>query len=70
MMNQLKTYAVRNNVVNFLTYADNFAIGYFSKQGFTKAISLPRAVFVLRLESSPIRARQIKLAVKFTVYSI
>lgn len=26
----------------FLTYADNFAIGYFQKQGFSKVISMPR----------------------------
>ena len=26
----------------FITYADNFAIGYFKKQGFTKSISMPK----------------------------
>lgn len=26
----------------FLTFADNYAIGYFQKQGFTKTISLPK----------------------------
>lgn len=26
----------------FLTYADNAAVGYFSKQGFTKALTMPR----------------------------
>src|SRR5690606_27665343 len=27
-------------VMRFLTYADNYAIGYFKKQGFTKEITL------------------------------
>jgi len=26
----------------FLTYADNYAIGYFQRQGFTKSISMPK----------------------------
>lgn len=36
---------VRNtsDVMHFLTYADNYAIGYFKKQGFTKDITLERS---------------------------
>jgi histone acetyltransferase len=30
----------------FLTYADNFAIGYFQKQGFSKHISMPKERWV------------------------
>ncbi|TRM69318.1 hypothetical protein BD626DRAFT_392727 [Schizophyllum amplum] len=30
---------------HFLTYADNYAVGYFEKQGFSKEISLDRAVW-------------------------
>lgn len=43
LMNHLKDY-VRNTskIEHFLTYADNYAIGYFKKQGFTKTISLPK----------------------------
>ena len=26
----------------FVTYADNYAIGYFKKQGFSKSISMPK----------------------------
>ena len=29
----------------FLTYADNYAVGYFRKQGFSKEITLDRAVW-------------------------
>ncbi|KAG8987280.1 histone acetyltransferase [Tulasnella sp. JGI-2019a] len=30
----------------FLTYADNLAIGYFKKQGFTKEVTMPRHLWV------------------------
>ena len=39
-MNHLKDYCQTIGCYRFLTYADNFAIGYFKKQGFTKEISL------------------------------
>jgi len=42
LMNNLKVYAVKNGCYNFFTYADNDAIGYFRKQGFTKQITLPK----------------------------
>lgn len=47
LMNHLKDYVKSvSPVKHFLTYADNYAIGYFKKQGFTKEITLPRAVWV------------------------
>ncbi|KAK3642649.1 histone acetyltransferase [Elasticomyces elasticus] len=43
LMNHLKDYVRATSPVRyFLTYADNYAIGYFKKQGFTKEISLSR----------------------------
>lgn len=30
---------------HFLTYADNYAVGYFRKQGFSKEISLDRSIW-------------------------
>lgn len=43
LMNQLKKVAIdEDNIEYFLTYADNFAIGYFQKQGFSKHISMPK----------------------------
>eukprot|EP00041_Stephanoeca_diplocostata_P030454 m.922494 g.922494 ORF g.922494 m.922494 type:complete len:163 (-) comp23759_c0_seq2:92-580(-) len=36
-------YATKNECFNFFTYADNDAIGYFRKQGFTKNITLPKS---------------------------
>ena len=38
--NQLKEYCKTVKLTHFLTYADNFAIGYFEKQGFTKEITM------------------------------
>jgi histone acetyltransferase len=37
-----KTYP---DMMHFLTYADNYAVGYFEKQGFSKDITLDRAVW-------------------------
>ena len=46
----LQTYArERDHLTHFLTYADNNAVGYFAKQGFTKEITLERK----RVRSSP-----------------
>jgi histone acetyltransferase len=33
------------SMMHFLTYADNYAVGYFRKQGFTKEITLSRSVW-------------------------
>ena len=33
------------SMMHFLTYADNYAVGYFKKQGFSKEITLPRSVW-------------------------
>lgn len=42
MMNHLKDYHVSvAKIYHFLTYADEFAVGYFRKQGFTAHIALP-----------------------------
>ncbi|KAF9582558.1 histone acetyltransferase [Lunasporangiospora selenospora] len=47
LMNHLKDYISGNtDVCHFLTYADNYAIGYFKKQGFTKEITLDRSIWM------------------------
>ncbi|KAF2664181.1 Bromodomain-containing protein [Microthyrium microscopicum] len=44
MMNHLKDYVrASSDVMHFLTYADNYAIGYFKKQGFTKEVTLEKS---------------------------
>lgn len=42
LMNLLKRHVVKEGIEYFITYADNYAIGYFKKQGFTKSISMPK----------------------------
>jgi N-acetylglutamate synthase-like GNAT family acetyltransferase len=42
LMNLLKHIAVQQQIEYFITYADNYAIGYFKKQGFTKQITMPK----------------------------
>lgn len=47
LMNHLKDYCKEVSPIrHFLTYADNYAIGYFKKQGFSKEITLDRSVWV------------------------
>jgi histone acetyltransferase len=42
-MNHLKQHARdADGLTHFLTYADNNAVGYFVKQGFTKEITLDK----------------------------
>ena len=41
LMNHLKEASKLDGITHFLTYADNYAIGYFKKQGFTKTVGLP-----------------------------
>ena len=48
LMNHAKEYAKSEEgggLSHFLTYADNAAVGYFSKQGFTKEITLAKEVW-------------------------
>jgi len=46
LMNHLKDYHIKHKIFHFLTYADEFAIGYFKKQGFTKDIKLPKSEYL------------------------
>jgi histone acetyltransferase len=41
LMNHLKEHARKEKIYHFLTYADNYAVGYFKKQGFSKELKLP-----------------------------
>lgn len=46
LMNHLKEAVKRDGITEFLTYADNYAIGYFKKQGFSKTISMDKRRWV------------------------
>jgi histone acetyltransferase len=46
-MNHFKAHikSTYSGMTHFLTYADNYAVGYFKKQGFSKDITLDRSVW-------------------------
>ncbi|KAH0837453.1 Histone acetyltransferase GCN5 [Fonsecaea pedrosoi] len=47
LMAHLKDYVKATSpIMYFLTYADNYAIGYFKKQGFTKEITLEKSIWM------------------------
>ncbi|KAJ5779562.1 Histone acetyltransferase (Gcn5) [Penicillium paradoxum] len=47
LMSHLKDYVKATSpIMHFLTYADNYAIGYFQKQGFTKQITLDKSIWM------------------------
>ncbi|OGM46905.1 histone acetyltransferase GCN5 [Aspergillus bombycis] len=47
LMSHLKDYVKATSpIMHFLTYADNYAIGYFKKQGFTKEITLDKSIWM------------------------
>lgn len=48
LMNALKDHVRKAHptINHFLTYADNYAVGYFKKQGFSKEITYPRERWV------------------------
>ena len=47
LMAHLKDYVrATSPVMHFLTYADNYATGYFQKQGFTKEITLEKSAWM------------------------
>lgn len=47
LMDHFKAHirATYPDMMHFLTYADNYAVGYFEKQGFSKDITLDRSVW-------------------------
>lgn len=45
LMNHLKDYSTQRGIRHFLAYADEYAIGYFKKQGFSKDIKIARPVY-------------------------
>ena len=42
LMNLVKGHVAQQGIEYFITYADNYAIGYFKKQGFSKSIAMPK----------------------------
>ncbi|EGT51634.1 CBN-PCAF-1 protein [Caenorhabditis brenneri] len=45
LMNHCKDYMIRNKIYHMLTFADEFAIGYFTKQGFSDKLEINQPVY-------------------------
>lgn len=72
LMNHLKDYHVRLGIHHFLTYADEYAIGYFKKQGFTIDIKLPKASYlgyIKDYEGATLMGCQLDSSIVYTLFS-
>lgn len=72
LMNHLKDYHVKHKIYHFLTYADEYAIGYFKKQGFTKEILLPQQNYlgyIKDYEGATLMECEMNPAVTYTQFS-
>lgn len=50
LMNYLKDFHVRHGILNFLTYADDTAEGYWRKQGFTEEIQMAKEKYYYHIK--------------------
>ena len=72
LMNHLKDYHIKHRIYHFLTYADQFAIGYFKKQGFTKEIKISATAYtgyIKDYEGATLMDCQLKPEIIYTLFS-
>ncbi|EDO43844.1 predicted protein [Nematostella vectensis] len=72
LMNHLKDYHIKHGVLNLLTYADEYAIGYFKKQGFSKEIKIPKASYtgyIKEYEGATLMHCQVNSCIQYTEFS-
>jgi histone acetyltransferase len=73
MMNYLKDYHVKQNILHFLTYADEFAIGYFKKQGFSTQIGLSKSAYhgyIKEYEGATLMACELNPRIQYVEFSL
>nr|XP_061808671.1 histone acetyltransferase KAT2B-like isoform X1 [Nerophis lumbriciformis] len=73
LMNHLKEYHIKHHILNFLTYADEYAIGYFKKQGFSKDIKVPKAKYVGYIkdyEGATLMGCELNPSIPYTEFSV
>lgn len=73
LMNHLKEYHIKHEILNFLTYADEYAIGYFKKQGFSKDIKVPKAKYVGYIkdyEGATLMGCELNPSIPYTEFSV
>ncbi|XP_046359409.2 histone acetyltransferase KAT2A-like isoform X1 [Haliotis cracherodii] len=72
LMNHLKDYHIKHNICHFLTFADEYAIGYFKKQGFSKEIKLPKSAYlgyIKDYEGATLMGCELNPRIKYTEFS-
>lgn len=72
LMNHLKDYHVQHHIFHFLTFADEFAIGYFKKQGFSKEIKIPRSAYlgyIKDYEGATLMGCELNTCIQYTDFS-
>ncbi|KAK2705511.1 hypothetical protein QYM36_015785 [Artemia franciscana] len=72
LMNHLKDYHVKHGMLHFLTYADEFAIGYFKKQGFSMEVHLPKTVYggyIKEYEGATLMGCQLNAKICYTEFA-
>lgn len=72
LMNHLKDYSNQQGVRHFLTFADEFAIGYFKKQGFSKEIKIARNIyqgFIKEYEGATLMHCELHPCIVYTQFS-
>uniref|UniRef100_A0A672SRY8 Histone acetyltransferase n=1 Tax=Sinocyclocheilus grahami TaxID=75366 RepID=A0A672SRY8_SINGR len=73
LMNHLKEYHIKHEILNFLTYADEYAIGYFKKQGFSKDIKVPKSKYVGYIkdyEGATLMGCELNPCIPYTEFSV
>uniref|UniRef100_A0A669EVN7 histone acetyltransferase n=1 Tax=Oreochromis niloticus TaxID=8128 RepID=A0A669EVN7_ORENI len=73
LMNHLKEYHIKHEILNFLTYADEYAIGYFKKQGFSKDIKVPKSKYVGYIkdyEGATLMGCELNPSIPYTEFSV
>uniref|UniRef100_A0A8C7PDW2 histone acetyltransferase n=1 Tax=Oncorhynchus mykiss TaxID=8022 RepID=A0A8C7PDW2_ONCMY len=73
LMNHLKEYHIKHDILNFLTYADEYAIGYFKKQGFSKDIKVPMAKYlgyIKDYEGATLMGCELNPSIPYTEFSV
>ncbi|KAK0145897.1 Histone acetyltransferase KAT2B [Merluccius polli] len=73
LMNHLKEYHIKHEILNFLTYADEYAIGYFKKQGFSKDIKVPKVKYVGYIkdyEGATLMGCELNPSIPYTEFSV
>lgn len=72
LMNHLKDHHIKHGVLHFLTFADEYAIGYFKKQGFSKEIKLLKTAYlgyIKEYEGATLMGCELNRRIQYTEFS-